>query len=177
MYYGAFSFSVFSGILSTRFGGVRICGVGIAIMSILTILTPWVVRINFYVYMAVRVLEGIGDVSSGYIYEWIYLKIYSCFIRIPSFLIRSLKSMAKSSFACIFVPWAPPNERSKMILCAHVGYSVGSVISYPVCGFIAYRYNWENVFLITGNNTSKCFYSYLLTKGKNLTAHTLILIG
>lgn len=41
--------------------------------------------------------------------------------------------------------WIPPNERSKFVT-AYLGSSVGTAITYPICGFIIHNWGWEYVF-------------------------------
>ncbi|XP_060519538.1 sialin-like isoform X2 [Cylas formicarius] len=44
--------------------------------------------------------------------------------------------------------WIPPNERSKFVT-AYLGSSVGTALTYPVCGFIIDRWGWEYVFYVS----------------------------
>ncbi len=55
--------------------------------------------------------------------------------------------------ACImevFSYWAPPEEKSRLIVCGIFGVYVGAAISYPLCGFLAQLLNWESIFYVTG---------------------------
>lgn len=45
--------------------------------------------------------------------------------------------------------WIPPNERSKFVT-AYLGSSVGAALTFPLCGLIIDRFNWEAVFHISG---------------------------
>lgn len=50
------------GLLAMKYGGVTIFGLGIGVTAVLTIFTPFIVRFNFYLYLVVRILEGVFDV-------------------------------------------------------------------------------------------------------------------
>ncbi len=50
----------------------------------------------------------------------------------------------------IFSHWAPPEEKSRLIVCGIVGVYVGASVNYPLCGFIAQLLNWESIFYVTG---------------------------
>lgn len=45
--------------------------------------------------------------------------------------------------------WVPPHERSKFVS-AYLGSSVGTAVTYFICGFIIDYLSWEYVFYITG---------------------------
>lgn len=46
--------------------------------------------------------------------------------------------------------WAPPFERSRMVVAAFTGNYVGIVISLPVSGILAQSWGWESVFYVFG---------------------------
>lgn len=46
--------------------------------------------------------------------------------------------------------WAPPYERSRMVVAAFTGNYVGLVISLPVSGLLAANVSWESVFYVFG---------------------------
>lgn len=50
----------------------------------------------------------------------------------------------------IYVYWAPPHERSRLLAFNMAGANLGVVVNYPFSGFIAHHYGWETVFYITG---------------------------
>lgn len=52
------------GRLAELFGGKLVYGVGVLITAIFTLLTPIAARINFPLFIVVRVLEGMGEVSN-----------------------------------------------------------------------------------------------------------------
>ena len=69
-------------LLFVRFGGKYLFGGGVLGTAALTLLTPLAARTNFALLIAVRILEGIGEVISRHCFD-------------NSFLINNLK---KSTF-------------------------------------------------------------------------------
>ena len=63
-FYGYIFTQLPGGLLATFFGGKWVFGIGILITSILTIITPFAARQSVYLFIAVRIVEGIGEVST-----------------------------------------------------------------------------------------------------------------
>lgn len=63
-FYGYISTQLFGGWLSARIGGKRVFGLGIATTAFLTIITPPLARINVYILVALRIIEGICEVDN-----------------------------------------------------------------------------------------------------------------
>ena len=53
---------VLGGWLGERFGGKRLFGYGVLCTAVLTLVTPIAARLNVYLFVFVRILEGIGEV-------------------------------------------------------------------------------------------------------------------
>ena len=51
------------GWLAERVGGKALFGLGVLCTSALTLLTPVVSKANVYLFVALRILEGIGEVG------------------------------------------------------------------------------------------------------------------
>ncbi|KAI6648921.1 solute carrier family 17 (anion/sugar transporter), member 5, isoform CRA_b [Oopsacas minuta] len=66
-FYGYLLTQIPGGWLSTYFGGKWVFGLGIFVTVILTLITPLVARINVWCLVAVRVMEGIGEVRTIFI--------------------------------------------------------------------------------------------------------------
>ncbi|XKL68550.1 hypothetical protein PGB90_004041 [Kerria lacca] len=113
-------FSPLGGLLSSKYGGVNVFGVGILITSFLTFLTPILIRLNMILFIIGRMLEGVAE------------------------------SSAISGALQIFVNWIPLNERSRSAGIYGSGFYLGAAIAYPICGFTAYLCGWEIMFIITG---------------------------
>ena len=62
-FYGYIVTKIPGGWLATRLGGNRVFGAGIAATAFFTLLTPPLTYISVYLLLAVRVLEGIFEVS------------------------------------------------------------------------------------------------------------------
>lgn len=62
-FYGYITTQLFGGWLSAKIGGKRVFAFGIAITSILTLITPFLVYASVYLLLVVRIVEGIFEVS------------------------------------------------------------------------------------------------------------------
>ncbi|XKL68359.1 hypothetical protein PGB90_003850 [Kerria lacca] len=74
-------------------------------------------------------------------------------------------SFSVSSSSEIFVYWAPPNERTRLISTAYSGFFFGAGIAYPLCGFTVQNYGWETIFFITGGISLLWYLIWLLFVG------------
>lgn len=63
-FYGYMLTQILGGWLTTYFGGKWVFGVGVFVTVLLTVITPLVARISVWLFIAVRVLEGIGEVRT-----------------------------------------------------------------------------------------------------------------
>lgn len=61
-FYGYIITQIPGGWLAEVFGGKKLFGFGVLCTAILTLLTPLAARWNLYVFIALRVIEGIGEV-------------------------------------------------------------------------------------------------------------------
>jgi MFS transporter, ACS family, solute carrier family 17 (sodium-dependent inorganic phosphate cotransporter), other len=50
----------------------------------------------------------------------------------------------------MFSKWAPPFERSRMVVASFTGNYIGIVVSLPVSGILAQKFGWESVFYVFG---------------------------
>lgn len=64
-FYGYIVMQIPGGWLAERYGGKWPLGLGILCTSLLTLITPLAARYHIYALMAVRVLEGLGEVSQS----------------------------------------------------------------------------------------------------------------
>ncbi|XP_031784307.1 solute carrier family 17 (sodium-dependent inorganic phosphate cotransporter)-like isoform X2 [Nasonia vitripennis] len=119
-FYGYMSTQLLGGWMASRIGGKRVFGFGIAVTAFFTILTPPITRHSVYLFIAVRVIEGICE---GVTYPCIH---------------------------AIWANWAPPLERSKLATLAFSGSFVGTVFAMPVCGMMAERLGWPSIFYVFG---------------------------
>lgn len=67
-FYGYISTQLLGGLLSTRIGGKKVFGFGIAITAFLTIITPPLVKVSVYILLALRIIEGICEVDDIFNY-------------------------------------------------------------------------------------------------------------
>ena len=57
------SFQIPGGWLAENYGGKKLFGFGVLCTAALTLVTPFAARINVYLLVATRILEGLGEVS------------------------------------------------------------------------------------------------------------------
>ena len=62
-FYGYLFTQIPGGWLATYFGGKWVFGIGVFVTVLLTLITPVVARISVWLLVAVRVLEGVGEVQ------------------------------------------------------------------------------------------------------------------
>ncbi|KAK7591125.1 hypothetical protein V9T40_002738 [Parthenolecanium corni] len=59
----------------------------------------------------------------------------------------------KTSKAAVFVLWAPPDERARLVVISGTGAYLGAALNYPLSGFLANKYGWESIFYAAGGLT------------------------
>lgn len=94
--------------------------IGIGVTALLTLFTPMAAKYNFYVLLAVRIVEGLFEGIT-----------FPC-------------------MSDVWSKWAPPLERTRMAGFAIAGNYVGTVIALPLSGVFAVTLGWESVFYIFG---------------------------
>lgn len=105
--------------------------------AVLTLITPAAANSSLYALIAVRVIEGLFEVIN-----------LNCKCNIFNFL--SFKGVTYSSLYEMWSKWAPPYERSRMVVAAFTGNYIGIVVSLPVSGILAQTLGWESVFYVFG---------------------------
>nr|CAD7266016.1 unnamed protein product [Timema shepardi] len=108
-----------SSMVAHRYGSKIVFGLSNYIMCVLGMLIPFATFNNFYLLIAIRVLQG---VVGGFVWPVLH---------------------------AITAAWVPPNERSKFIT-AYTGSSLGSAITFPLCGQLIHWFGWQSVFYTTG---------------------------
>ncbi|KAG5898927.1 hypothetical protein JTB14_007962 [Gonioctena quinquepunctata] len=119
-FYGYITTQIIGGYVATMIGGKSVFGYGIGVTALLTLLTPWIAKTNLYLFIAVRVTEGIFD---GVTYPCIH---------------------------ALWSKWAPPLERSRLSMLAFSGAPMGVVVSLPICSLLATSFGWESIFYCGG---------------------------
>ncbi|XP_026804633.1 vesicular glutamate transporter 1 [Rhopalosiphum maidis] len=119
-FYGYISTQLIGGLLGAKIGGVKLIGYGVLCTAILTILTPAAARYSVYLVIVLRVIEGVFE---GVVYPGIH---------------------------AVWSRWAPPAERTRLGSFAFSGSFVGTVIGYPLCGWLAEKYGWPSTFYVPG---------------------------
>ncbi|XP_065208525.1 vesicular glutamate transporter 3-like [Planococcus citri] len=108
------------GYLAWRFGGSSVISISSLVTSILTVLNPFAIRLNFYLFIIFRILEGASEGCK--------------FVSFPE----------------LWTQWSPVRDRSKLMAVTLSGMYAGPAITYPVCGYLIQRYGWPAAFYFTG---------------------------
>ena len=92
------------GRLAEKYGGKTLYGGGVLVTSVLTLLTPLAANTSIYLFVLVRVLEGLG--------EGVTFPVMHAMLAV----------------------WVPPAERSRMAGLVYSGAQAGTVLSLPISG-------------------------------------------
>ncbi|CAH0564068.1 unnamed protein product [Brassicogethes aeneus] len=146
-FYGYVLTQVPGGRLAELFGGKRVYGVGVLITAIFTFLSPIAARINFPLFILVRVLEGMGE------------------------------GVTFPSMHAMLARWIPPLERSKFAAYVYAGANFGTIISLPLSGWLCsldYMGGWPLCFYIFGVLGFVWFFFWLFLIYDNPQVHPRI---
>ncbi|XP_070504468.1 sialin-like [Chironomus tepperi] len=119
-FYGYIVTQIIGGIAIAFLPDFLILGIGVAITSTLTLASPVIVQASFAGFFAIRVIIGL----------------------VEGFALPSMNN--------IWIHWAPPLERTRLIGVQHAGKYIGTVLSLCTCGIIAANFDWSIVFYIYG---------------------------
>ena len=119
-FWGYLVLQIHGGTLAEKYGTRKVLGIALLISAILTLLTPVIAKWNIWALFVSRILIGIAEAVT--------------FPSLPPLLQK----------------WVPESEKSKFISFTYTGGNLGTVITYPLCGFILSTLDWEAVFYITG---------------------------
>lgn len=119
-FYGYITTQLFGGWLSAKIGGKRVFGGGIAVTALLTLVTPVLAKVNIYLLLSLRIVEGIFE---GVTYPCIH---------------------------AVWSRWAPPLERTRLATLAFAGSHIGTVVSMPASAYLATVWGWESIFYFFG---------------------------
>ena len=119
-FYGYIITQIPGGFLAERYGGKWLYGMGTLCTAILTYLTPFAAKAGTGYFIAIRVLEGLGE------------------------------GVTFPAMHAMIAKWIPLTERSKLITFINAGAQFGTIVSLPVSGLIAAKIDWESVFYVFG---------------------------
>ncbi|XP_060517094.1 uncharacterized protein LOC132696344 [Cylas formicarius] len=131
-FYGYMATQILGGYVATKLGGKSLFGIGIFVTAAFTLVTPWIVETHVYLFIAVRVIEGLCE---GVTYPCIH---------------------------AVWSKWAPPLERARLATLSFSGCFVGTVIAMPACAYLADAMGWESVFYICGASGVLWFISWVI---------------
>ena len=113
LFIGYVILQVSGGSLSERFGTKIVLGISALSSSLLTLATPIASNLNYWAIFAIRFLIG--------------LSLSVTYPAIPPLIQK----------------WVPEQEKSMWLSCVIVGGSFGTVVAFPLCGFILDQLDWE----------------------------------
>ncbi|CAB3996566.1 vesicular glutamate transporter 3 isoform X2 [Paramuricea clavata] len=121
LYWGYTALQIPAGLLSVKYGGSFLLGIAIFGSSVLSLLTPLILRQNVYALLFLRIMEG-------------------------AFL--GLVSVAGIS---LITKWSPIYERSIFLMVGHSGMLWGTVFANALSGVLAgSSWGWPSVFFYFG---------------------------
>ena len=119
-FYGYIITQIPGGFLAEKYGGKWLYGLGTLCTAVLTYLTPFAAKAGTGYFIAIRVLEGLGE------------------------------GVTFPAMHAMIAKWIPLTERSKQITFINAGAQFGTIISLPISGLIAAKIDWESVFYFFG---------------------------
>ncbi|CAG7730460.1 unnamed protein product [Allacma fusca] len=119
-FYGFVFTQIPGGWISDRFGGKIALLVTSIIFSVITMLHPLFARFGPEYLFGLRVIQGL---SHG--------------LTLPCINVISVR-------------WSGPTERGFLMGIAYGGFSVGAVLTFPLCALICEKLGWPFIFYITG---------------------------
>jgi MFS family permease len=176
----------FAGYLADRFGPKLLIGLAIADYTLVSLLSPWLVSINYNVFFLARVFMGFGEVCVS---NFFFVFKISFVFKIRFFILRvfffNFQGFVMPTLAAAMARWFPPAERSLMVAICTLGNQFAALaallLSSRLCAlellggwptiFYAFgRINWLLVGAIGFCNnflSATCFWKmnfYLLTQ-------------
>ena len=119
-FYGYVTTQIPGGFLAEKYGGKWIYGLGTLCTAILTLLTPLAAEAGAGTFIALRVLEGLGE---GVTYPAMH---------------------------ALMAKWAPLQERSRTVSVIAAGAQFGTVVSFPISSVLSANMGWPSVFYFFG---------------------------
>lgn len=122
-FYGYIFTQLPGGWIAVKYGAKRVFGYGVLCTSLLTFLTPLAAKFSLSAFIAVRVLEGLGE------------------------------GVTFPAMHGMWSHWAPPLERTKLVAFTYAGSQIGTIISYPLSGWLCahgFAGGWPSVFYVFG---------------------------
>ncbi|XP_049621078.1 probable small intestine urate exporter [Suncus etruscus] len=142
--YGSFFTPLLSGYLSGIYGAKYVVGVGLCISSVLTLFIPLATDTGVVLLIVIRIVQGIAQVN------------------------------VTTSQYSIWIKWAPPLERNKLITIAMSGTSLGCFILFLLGGVLCQTIGWPYVFYIFGTTGCVCSLLWLSLVSEKPTNHPFI---
>lgn len=132
------------GRMAEVWGGKTLYGCGVLVTAVFTLITPWAANTSIYLFVLVRVLEGLGE------------------------------GVTFPAMHAMMAVWVPPNERSRMAGFIYSGSQAGTVLSLPVSGLLCDYYGWPSVFYVFGSFGIVWWLAWLVLVSNSPSSHPRI---
>jgi len=132
------------GYLAARLQANRVFGCAILVTCALNILLPTAARAHWFVFILVRVMQGLAE---GVLYP-------SCH--------------------GMWAKWAPPMERSRLATISFSGSYAGAVVGMPLGGLLVENCGWPSVFYVFGTAGILWFIWWILCSHDSPSTHPTI---
>lgn len=143
-YWGYVLLQIPGGRIAEKFGGKWVFSIGILGTSVLTILSPFAAKLDYSLFMIVRILEGVFE------------------------------GVTFPSMHAMLSKWATPTERSRMVAYIYAGSQIGTAVSTPITGLLCQTWGWEYVFYIYGGLGVAWFFLWIAFVYDSPTKHPSI---
>ncbi|CAG0922686.1 unnamed protein product, partial [Notodromas monacha] len=132
------------GRLSEMLSAKHLFGIGVLMNAVATILSPIAAKMSYVLFIAMRVVEGIGG------------------------------GVTFPATHVLLAHWAPPAERSCISSAVYAGTALGIVFSLPFSGILAASLGWESVFYVQGGLSLVWYVLWMLFAYDDPSIHPFI---
>ncbi|XP_046999605.1 vesicular glutamate transporter 1-like [Schistocerca americana] len=145
-FYGYICTQLLGGWLALRVGGAVLMTCAVAVSAVLALVTPVLVRLSVYAFIAIRVIQGLVQLaaSSPQPHGSLTQRQGS------GLTLHVFQGMSYPAAQAMWSQWAPPRERSVLANVGYAGCDLGSVVAMTVSGVITAKLGWPAVFYIFG---------------------------
>jgi len=119
-FYGYVASQIPGGILSEKYGGKWVLGLGCLLSALLTLVTPLAAEAGIEALIAIRALEGLGI------------------------------GVAYPAMHTLMAKWVPLPERSRTVAGIAAGANLGTVVAFPLSSVLTHYVGWPSVYYLCG---------------------------
>ena len=142
---------VFGGSLAEKFGTKIVLGLANTLTAIMALFIPYVSKLDWQALLILRIMQVRQTSIRSVSILSLTLYIDKCNL--------AFQGLAESvTYPCLppmIMRWAPMEERSKFVTFTYFGGTFGTLVTYPICGYLLKTFDWE-VRKSPRQNTSSC---------------------